>query len=50
MASETQTDQGTDNKGRLWAMNEKFDPPMDEEAVRLRTAHPEEVLYIFFFF
>lgn len=39
------------NRGSMWALDQKLDQPMDEEAGRLRNMYMEKVrFYIKFFF
>lgn len=37
------TDEGTDNKGRVWVLDQQLDQPMDEEAKKLRNPYSEKV-------
>lgn len=47
MASITTNDEETNsNKGRMWALHQKLDQPMEEEAVRLRRRYDEKVYHI----
>lgn len=42
MASRVQIDEGTEDKGGMWALDQKLDQPMDEEAGRLRNMYREK--------
>lgn len=37
-------DEDTENMGRMWALDQKIDQPMDEEASRLKHMYREKVL------
>lgn len=44
MASIVETDDDSDNnRGSMWALDQKIDQPMDEEAGRLRNMYREKV-------
>lgn len=36
-------------KGGMWALQQKLDQPMDEEASRLKNMHTESVINSFFY-
>uniref|UniRef100_A0A2P2P059 Uncharacterized protein n=1 Tax=Rhizophora mucronata TaxID=61149 RepID=A0A2P2P059_RHIMU len=40
------TDEETENKRRMWALQQQFDQPMDEEAVRIKTMFDQNVCSI----
>ncbi|KAK6931915.1 Potassium transporter [Dillenia turbinata] len=42
MASGVDIDDGTENKGSMWDLDQKLDQPMDEEAGRLKTMYREK--------
>ena len=51
MASTSMTIDEESNRGSMWALDQKLDQPMDEEAGRLRNMYMEKVrFYIKFFF
>lgn len=37
------TDEDTDNRGRVWVLDQQLDQPMEEEAKKLRNPYNEKV-------
>ncbi|CAH2049267.1 unnamed protein product [Thlaspi arvense] len=42
MASEVEIEDETENRGSMWALDQRLDQPMDEEAGRLRNMYREK--------
>lgn len=48
MDTEGEISENGDTKGHMWALEQKLDQPMDEEAGRLKNMYREKVRFSFY--